>query len=151
MTIGRKQKIKTKKKARKRSRPSFKKGRLKFQKIRGKEIYDLVFKSGENTVQEVREKLDGVNFTGFNRGELPDSFVKITFVFAKSKKERAAISYIYQDLESTDELYDSITEMHNTITSKRDKTSKRYSKTYAQILRFKNYLSRIIVDFDTAT
>ena len=153
MTTGRKKRKPTKRKTGAKSkRPSYKKGRLRFQKIRNKEIYDLVFHPTKQTTQnELIEKINEVNFLGFNKGELPDSFVKITFVFAKSKKERAAISYVYQDLNDTNELYDTIAEMQHAIYTKRDRASKKHSKTYAKVLRYKNYIRRIIVDFQTAT
>lgn len=144
---GKSKKGATRKRPFKKSIPQYIAGQpIKIQKRKGRFVYDVVLPNGQKDTQKISDIIDKQNFHKINRGELPDNFVKITFV-ARLRKKRASISYIY-DIDELEQLSGGVQDMWQTIINK---TVTRKTKSLKRINALKHYVNRIIVDFDSAT
>ena len=117
------------------------------KKRRRKEVYDIFFGKGQKNESEIDAVIDAYKFNKIGGGELPKHFVKITFV-AGFKKQRASISYIY-DIEDLSEISDAVKDVNKLIFRK--VPERQQTKSLKRINKLKNYLNRIIIDFDTST
>lgn len=116
-----------------------------FEKKPGENIFYVNLPKGEKTNDEIRERIEGLNFEKINKGKLPDELVKITFVAKKNEKEKQAFTNIYR-VDDLGEVPDAIGEIWNTITTKPPKNGKDYMK---RINRLRGYVNTIIIDFET--
>jgi hypothetical protein len=121
---------------------------LKVEKRRGKGIYDVIFPSGSKTESGIDSVIDSLNYKSIRDS---NEFVKITFV-SKFRKKHASISYIQEyDFETKKELNEqikqSLKDINYTIFRKPVKGT---GDSVKRMNRLKNYLSRIIIDFEGA-
>lgn len=124
------------------------KSKTKIEKRRGKGIYDIMLPNGSKTESGIDNIIDTLNY-----GTIRDSneFVKITFV-SKFRKKHASISYIQEyDYETKRELNEqikqSLKDINYTIFRKPVKGT---GDSVKRMNRLKNFLSRIIIDFEGA-
>lgn len=120
---------------------------LKAKKRRGKEVYDIMLPSGSKTENEIDSIIDkaSLNLSGDNE------FVKLTFV-TRFKKQAASISYIETyDFESKKDLREqirqSLKDINYTIFRK---PTKNTGDSIKRMNRLKNFLNRIIIDFESS-
>lgn len=126
-------------------------------KRRGKAIYDIELPKGNKTEKEIDELISDVNF---NKIKDEDVFVKITFVAklpvklrTKKKLPFASITSLDEfDYENKSDLMKQIKkvcmDMNFTIFRKPVKGT---GESVKRMNRLKNYLERIIIDFETAS
>lgn len=129
-----KRKVTASKKARKTSA-------LSFKKRRGEAIYDLVLPRGAKD----RSQIDAlINKSKINLRDLPDNFVKVTF-FAKKGKDKASITYIYDidELSQVKETVQDVASLIHQSGAKREAT-----KSIQRISKLKNYIQKIILEFE---
>lgn len=110
-------------------------------KRRGKEIYDIFFKRGAKSQIEIENAFDKVK----KFRELPNERIKITFV-AGYKNKRASITQLY-DLDEPREMPDVLKEINTMIFNKPVRGT---TKSIKRMNRLKNYINRIIIDFESA-
>ncbi len=116
----------------------------KLIKRRGREIYDIHLKPGRKAKSEIDKVLDNIKIK-IKGGELPENFVKLTFV-ARHKKDFSSISHIYE-LDEVEQIKESLTEILDSIYSK---ITPRSTRSIKKISKLKQFLNRIIIDFETA-
>lgn len=127
--------------------PSKKRGTFsQFEKKTGEHIYFVNLPKGEKTNDQIKDRIDGLNFEKINKGRRPDELVKITFVAKKNEKEKQAFTNIYR-VDNLKEVPDAIAEIWGTITKTPTKQGKDYMK---RINKLRGYVNLIIVDFETA-
>jgi hypothetical protein len=136
-------KAKKTKRAAKKPRAIVKQG---LSKRRGKQIYDFFFKPGSKTEKQIDDAIDKINFKSIRHD---DPFVKITFV-AGYRKNKASISFLesYEydtRAELLAELKQNCKDYNYTIWRKPVKGT---TKSIKRMNRLKNFLQRIIIDFE---
>jgi len=116
--------------------------RTSLKKRRGKDVYDIMLKPGAKTQTQIVDIINNVK----PLKELPDNRVKLTFV-AKFKNKISSISYIY-DIDEPEQLNESLTEILHSIFTRPVRGT---TKSIKRMNRLKNYINRMIIDFETAT
>lgn len=116
----------------------------KFLKRRGKEVYDIHLKPGRKSKSEIDKVLDTIKIK-LKGNELSDNFVKITFV-ARSGKQFSSISHIYE-IDEVEQIKESLQEILESIYSK---ITPRSTRSIKRISKLKQFLNRIIIDFETS-
>lgn len=144
MKAGRKKKPSKKPAKKKVNKKRAVKRRVSFstKKRRGKEIYDIDLPTGHKSESELHEMLENIKLT-FR--DLPDNQVKFTFLASK-RKQKASMSFIY-DVDEKQEIKEGFTAELKDIFKK--KTEREKTKSWTRIQPIKNYISRIIVDFES--
>lgn len=112
------------------------------EKRRGKNVYDVFLKPGAKTQSEIIDVIDKIK--PFR--ELPDNRVKLTFV-ARFRSKMSSISYNY-DVDEPGHINESLKEILHSIFTKPVRGT---TKSIKRMNRLKNYINRIILDFDSAT
>jgi hypothetical protein len=122
---------------------------LSAKKRRNKDLFDIKLKSGYKEKTKIEKLIDN---TKMNFSEFPDTQVKITF-YANKGKQKANLSFIY-DLdegenkrENNQTIKDAIKDVLNDIFTK--KTEREKTKSWQRIQPIKNYISKMIIDFET--
>lgn len=119
---------------------------LKITKRRKQQVYKVDFPKGEKTGERIKNLLQSPTYEKINFGELPDEYAKITFYAEKNKKEKQAMTVIYQ-IDDLAELPDVLKDIWSEI----NKPTGKQTKTYMRRLnKYKNYLSSVTIDFETA-
>ena len=121
---------------------------LSFKKRRGRDVYDLFLPKGSKREVQIDKVLDSVNLRNLRT---EDYFVKVTFV-SKFKKQHASITYILEEdydnqKEFRDNLRQNLKDINYTIFRKPVKGT---GDSIKRMNRLKNFLQRIIIDFETA-
>jgi hypothetical protein len=133
----------------KRGRVSSKKKSNKFLKRRGERLYDYFLQTGSKRETDIDSIIDSIDLTALRDD---DEFVKITFV-SGFRKKRASISYVlnyeYEDRKDfREQLRQTLKDINYTIFRKPVKGT---GDSIKRMNRLKNFLNRIIIDFETAS
>lgn len=111
------------------------------KKRRGKEVYDVLLKTGAKSREEIENVIDKIR----KFKELPDYRVKLTFV-AGHRNKKSSISYNY-DVDEPEQINESLQEILHSIFTRPVRGT---TKSIKRMNRLKNYINRIIIDFETA-
>lgn len=106
-----------------------------------RELYDIFLKSGVKKLDEIVAVIDKLKMFK----ELPNERVKITFV-ARFKNKISSVTQLY-DIDEPQDLIDSLREIAQNIFSKPVRGT---TKSIKRMNRLKNYINRIIIDFESA-
>lgn len=118
------------------------------KKRRNRDMYDVNLLKRFRTEKELGEVIESVKI---KIPELPDDQVKITFV-AKHRKKKASMSFIYNldesgQKENADNIKYSMLDMLTDIFKKKEARDK--TKSWQRIQPIKNYIYKMIIDFET--
>lgn len=114
----------------------------KLSKRRRKDVYDIDFKRGKKSRDEI---IEAIEKTKLNI-DLPSDSAKITFI-AQYRNKKSSISYIYDQLDDPEQIKEAMHEIARAIFQKKIPRSKKDS--LKRMSRLKQYISRIIIDFET--